>query len=85
LTENFDIKIADFGFAGPMAGRNGEGYLKTTLGTLPYQAPEINLRMKYRGEDVDIFSLGVILFILVTGVPPFKTAHDSDFFYRQII
>jgi serine/threonine protein kinase len=36
LTENFEIKLADFGFAGPMAGRNGDGYLRTTLGTLPY-------------------------------------------------
>jgi len=41
--------------------------------------------LKYKGEDVDIFSLGVILFILVTGSPPFKTAEEGDFFYRQII
>lgn len=68
-----------------MAGRTGDGYLKTALGTLPYQAPEINLKVKYRGEDVDVFSLGIILFILVTGLPPFKVADESDFFYRQII
>ncbi|CDW89341.1 protein kinase domain containing protein [Stylonychia lemnae] len=85
LTENFDVKIADFGFAGPMAGRQNEGYLTTTLGTVPYQAPEINLRQTYKGEDVDVFSLGIILFIMVTGLPPFKVADDSDFFYRQII
>jgi serine/threonine protein kinase len=36
LTASYDIKLADFGFAGPMAGRSGEGYLKTTLGTRPY-------------------------------------------------
>lgn len=40
--DNFNIKIADFGFAGPMAGRDGSGYLKTVLGTKPYMAPEIN-------------------------------------------
>lgn len=40
LDANFNVKIADFGFAGPMAGRNTEGgyhgFLKTQLGTAPY-------------------------------------------------
>lgn len=36
LDENFNVKIADFGFAGPLAGRHGEGYLTTKLGTEPY-------------------------------------------------
>lgn len=40
LDANFNIKIADFGFAGPMAGRSAEGgyhgYLATQLGTVPY-------------------------------------------------
>ena len=40
LDANFNIKIADFGFAGPMAGRNNEGgyngFLTTQLGTVPY-------------------------------------------------
>ena len=31
--ENYDIKIADFGFAAPVAGRVGDGYLETKLGT----------------------------------------------------
>ena len=34
--DQFNIKIADFGFAGPIKGRHGEGYLKTVLGTKPY-------------------------------------------------
>ncbi|CDW83801.1 protein kinase domain containing protein [Stylonychia lemnae] len=85
LTENFDVKISDFGFVGPIAGRSNDGFLKTKLGTLPYQAPEINLNLRYRGEDADVFSLGIILFIMVTGLPPFKVADESDFFYKQII
>ena len=37
LDENFNVKISDFGFAGPIAGRTrNNGYLKTVLGTKPY-------------------------------------------------
>lgn len=42
--ENYDIKIADFGFSAPIAGRVGDGYLETKLGTLSYMAPEIHLK-----------------------------------------
>ncbi len=50
LDQDFNIKLADFGFAGPMAGRTGNGYLTTQLGTMPYQAPEINEGRPYTGE-----------------------------------
>ena len=40
---NTTIKIADFGFAGPVNGRHGNGYSTTKLGTLSYMAPEIIL------------------------------------------
>ena len=43
LDNNFVLKIADFGFAGPLAGRDGGGTLSTNLGTLNYMAPEIHL------------------------------------------
>ncbi|CDW85970.1 protein kinase domain containing protein [Stylonychia lemnae] len=85
LTENYDVKISDFGFSGPLAGRSGDGLLRTHLGTLPYQAPEINLKLKYKGQNVDIFSLGVILFNMVIGVFPFRIAHQTDQCYRQIM
>jgi len=45
LDKTFILKIADFGFAGPINGRDGKsGYLKTKLGTSSYMAPEIHLR-----------------------------------------
>lgn len=40
----FNLKIADFGFAAPMSGRDGTFNLKTVLGTFGYMAPEIILR-----------------------------------------
>jgi serine/threonine protein kinase len=65
LDENFDLKIADFGFAGPMAGRDGSGLLNTKLGTHNYMAPEIHDGKPYNGQQVDLFALGIILFIMV--------------------
>jgi len=63
---NFNLKIADFGFAAPIEGRDGSGLLKTRLGTESYMAPEIHLRKPYNGEAVDVFASGIILFIMFT-------------------
>lgn len=49
LDDKFNVKIADFGFAAPIAGRTGTGVLTTKLGTVPYQAPEINEGKPYFG------------------------------------
>jgi len=64
--------LADFGFAGPLAGRDGSGYLTTKLGTSNYMAPEIHEEKPYNGRQVDLFSLGIILFIMVAQSPPFN-------------
>lgn len=76
------MKIADFGFAGALAGRDGSGYMTTTLGTKPYMSPELNERQKYDGTKVDIFAAGVILFIMVSGTPPFNEAKKDEYFYK---
>jgi serine/threonine protein kinase len=41
---DFNLKIADFGFAAPLYGRDGSGFLKTRLGTESYMAPEIHMK-----------------------------------------
>ena len=46
---NYNLKIADFGFAAPLAGRDGQGKLKTRLGTQSYMAPEIHKKIPYNG------------------------------------
>ena len=84
LDQNTTIKIADFGFAGPIQGRDNKGYLDTYLGTLYYMAPEIHLRQRYDGRSVDLFAVGIILFIMVAEHPPFTTAQSSDPFYKMI-
>jgi serine/threonine protein kinase len=40
--EDFILKVADFGFASTLAGKNGDGLLRTVLGTESYMCPEIN-------------------------------------------
>ena len=68
----FNIRIADFGYAAPIQGRDGSGTLTTKRGTESYMAPELFVENPiYHGQVVDIFSLGAILFILYSGFPAF--------------
>lgn len=84
LDENFDVRFADFGFAAPIQGRDGSGFLKTILGTTAYMAPELILKQAYQGHCVDLFALGIILFILYSGHPPFNQAHPNDPHYKLL-
>jgi len=56
-----------------MAGKDGSGILHTFLGTEGYMAPEINLKSPYNGSLVDLFASAIILFIMYSGHPPFKS------------
>lgn len=84
LDENFNLLLADFGFAGPIHGRDDTGLLKTRLGTKSYRAPEINEGKPYIGSQADLFSMGVIFFVAVMGHFPFKVALDIDSHYKAI-
>lgn len=79
------LKIADFGYATLLAGKSGNGLLNTFLGTLSYAAPEILNKKAYVGSCADIFSCGVILFVLVTGKLPFGKAVVFDSYYKNFI
>jgi len=82
--EHYNLKIADFGFAAPIHGRDGSGTLKTKLGTESYMAPEINLRKPYSGASVDLFACAIILFIMFTQHPPFTKAIPDDPYYKLL-
>ncbi|KDO20504.1 CAMK/CAMK1 protein kinase [Saprolegnia parasitica CBS 223.65] len=71
-TDDASIKLADFGFA-KKVGSDTEG-LTTACGTPGYVAPEILEAGPY-GKAVDIWSIGVITYILLCGYPPF---HDDN-------
>lgn len=49
-----------------------------------YIAPEIILGLKYRGAEVDVFSLGVVLFAMVGGKSPFRCANKDDKRYKLL-
>ena len=52
---------------------------------MTYMAPEIKEGKTYVGTQVDLFSLGVILFIIVQGIFPFKEARKEEFFYGLLL
>ena len=84
LDSNFNLKIADFGFAAALRGKDGSGLLKTQLGTQSYMAPEIHLGKSYSGASVDLFAAAIILFIMVTKRPPFYSANPQDAHYKLL-
>ena len=47
-------------------------------------APELLYGLPYNGKSVDLFATGMILFIMVTGFPPFHKAELRDYFYKYI-
>ena len=83
LDSNYTLKLADFGFSAAMAGKDGSGKMHTYKGTLGYMAPEIHQGAAYTGDKVDLFAAGVLLFIMVTGHPPFKKAVAGDPYYKM--
>jgi len=69
-----NIKIADFGLAKLLTDDCGS--LSTPCGTVGYAAPEITTADSYK-SSVDLWSLGIILYTLLSGTPPFLTDDES--------
>jgi serine/threonine protein kinase len=84
LDKDFNVKIIDYGFAGDLEGRFKDGYCLTHLGTKGFMAPEILERKRYQGHVVDLFALGVILFMMYTRDRPFEEALTSDYRYELL-
>ena len=74
------IQLADFGLAAQYESEPGA--LTAPCGTASYVAPEVLEKVPY-GAAVDVWSLGVIMYILLCGFPPFHAENDQDMF-RQI-
>jgi len=52
---------------------------------MTYMAPEIKENKNYDGCQIDMFSTGVILFIIVQGIFPFKEAKKDEYFYNLLL
>jgi MAP/microtubule affinity-regulating kinase len=81
LDKDLNIKIADFGFSNVYTPGK---VLDTFCGSPPYAAPELFQGIVYEGPEVDIWSLGVILYTLVAGSLPFDGANLKELRERVI-
>lgn len=68
ISKTGDIKIIDFGLSNLFSPRN---HLKTFCGSLYFAAPELLQAKQYTGPEVDIWSFGIVLYVLVCGKVPF--------------
>ncbi len=80
INDKLDIKIIDFGFA---VKATKENYQKLFCGTISYMAPEIVNKEKYIAQFSDIWSLGVLLFVMLFGRFPFRAKKQEELF-REI-
>ncbi|RXW20333.1 hypothetical protein EST38_g5523 [Candolleomyces aberdarensis] len=81
LDERCRVKLGDFGFTREYERGN---YMETFCGTTGYAAPEMLQGRKYQGPEVDVWSLGIILYCLLTGTLPFDD-DDEEVMRQKVI
>ncbi|XP_073995967.1 testis-specific serine/threonine-protein kinase 3-like isoform X2 [Rhodnius prolixus] len=85
ITENLNMKIGDFGFARYWKDEKGHDVLSETFcGSLSYAAPEILSGRKYSMKKCDIWSLGVVLFIMFNLAKPFTKNKAPALLQQQL-
>lgn len=90
ITDAGDLKVIDFGVARLLKrDKNGEilpfpGVMRKP-GKMQYMAPELFEGAPWYGHKADMWSAGVMLFVMLCGVPPFRTATRTDQCFRLII
>ncbi|XVE58933.1 hypothetical protein DITRI_Ditri05aG0002900 [Diplodiscus trichospermus] len=83
LDESENLKVSDFGLSALAESKHQDGLLHTICGTPAYVSPEVLNRKGYDGAAADIWSCGVVLYVLLAGYLPF---HDPNLMemYRKI-
>jgi len=74
-----EIKVGDFGLAAVI--ENGESR-ETFCGSPNYIAPEVLGSTSGHSYEVDVWSVGVIIYTLLVGKPPFQTGHVKDIYSK---
>lgn len=83
LNSQGNLKVSDFGLSALQHQIKGDGLLHTTCGTPNYLAPEVLSHQGYDGSSADVWSCGVILYVLMAGYLPFEEI-DLQTLYRKI-
>ncbi|KAL5576514.1 hypothetical protein UlMin_018213 [Ulmus minor] len=83
LDENGNLKVSDFGLSAVSDQIRQDGLFHTFCGTPAYVAPEVLARKGYDAAKVDIWSCGVVLFVLMAGHLPFHD-HNVMAMYKKI-
>ncbi|CAN6244459.1 unnamed protein product [Urochloa humidicola] len=83
LDEDENLKISDFGLSALSESKRQDGLLHTTCGTPAYVAPEVISKTGYDGAKSDIWSCGVVLFVLIAGYLPFQGPNLMEM-YRKV-
>lgn len=68
------VKICDFGYS--KRPEVEQSQCKSTVGTPAYLAPEVLANKPYKGNMVDIWSCGVLLYVMLVGAYPFEDPSD---------
>ncbi|PON80964.1 Calcium/calmodulin-dependent/calcium-dependent protein kinase [Trema orientale] len=82
LDENGDLKVSDFGLSALPEQLRNDGLLHTQCGTPAYVAPEVLRKKGYDGAKADIWSCGVILYVLLAGYLPFQDENVMKMYRR---
>ena len=83
VDENGDLKVSDFGLSALPEQLLQDGLLHTQCGTPAYVAPEVLRKKGYDGAKADIWSCGVVLYVLLAGYLPFQDENLMNM-YRKI-
>jgi serine/threonine protein kinase len=75
-TDDFTVKLCDFGFSEIVNGDSLSGYMGSPI----YMAPEVITHNTKYGKAIDMWSFGVMVFIILGGYPPF---YDEDVFLLE--
>lgn len=84
ITRNFNIKLADFGFSRSCQSDEGEVLCETYCGSLLYTSPEIIRGKPYLAKPADMWSLGIILYVMVNRTMPFYEENIKKLYELQM-
>uniref|UniRef100_A0A1J3JVE8 non-specific serine/threonine protein kinase n=1 Tax=Noccaea caerulescens TaxID=107243 RepID=A0A1J3JVE8_NOCCA len=82
LDDNDNLKVADFGLSALADCKRQDGLLHTACGTRAYVCPEIIDHRGYDGTKSDIWSCGIVLFVLLAGYLPFYDSNLMEMFRK---